>query len=311
MSNNVLSFQNKNKNKTKPKGASYMLDKNAIKEAADILIVAEEIGVPIKYRGNKPQILCPCHPDQHFGSAHLDLKDNTFHCYSCGTHGDVFDLVMAHCHTTFSHAKEIIADICGGTALFEKEEDTIKTISRKMIPKDDMEFLGIENNPIYAPIAFVPSYMKEELEQYQNGCYNIVTEYSETDSNGMFDILGYTIEKKIVNNPLYDLLENDENAYRSLIDNFCQKVIDWYIELIKSYHSPVSSWRTEKVVRMLTGDYTYKDFVADISKKAQRVKNISEKYGHGQGSKMIEPIETIRISLTANEVWALDATAPF
>lgn len=59
-----------------------------IKERVNIKEVAEMCDIGLDRHG---KALCPWHDDHH---ASLSFKDRHFRCFTCGAHGDVFDLVM-------------------------------------------------------------------------------------------------------------------------------------------------------------------------------------------------------------------------
>jgi len=56
--------------------------------------------------GNKAQ--CPFQAKQKTGAMHYYKKDNRFHCFSCGAHGDVIDFVMKDRNVKLPEAVKII-----------------------------------------------------------------------------------------------------------------------------------------------------------------------------------------------------------
>lgn len=95
-----------------------MLDKEAIREDADLFVIADELGVPIfeqkssySKRKDKHLIYCPCHNDHHLGSCYITHRK--FYCYSCNAEGDVFGFVQAIPNVSFPESLKIVADICG------------------------------------------------------------------------------------------------------------------------------------------------------------------------------------------------------
>lgn len=53
--------------------------------------------------GNKMFFCCPFH-EEKTGSFAVFLKDNTFHCFGCGKHGDAIDFVMEFEKLSFTEA---------------------------------------------------------------------------------------------------------------------------------------------------------------------------------------------------------------
>lgn len=55
---------------------------------------------------------CPAHPDRH-PSGVIYVKEQTYHCFQCGAHGDVFDALMAFRGMTFRQAVGAVAGYLG------------------------------------------------------------------------------------------------------------------------------------------------------------------------------------------------------
>lgn len=283
-----------------------MLDKEAIKEAADIQIVAEEIGIPMSMRGRKPMILCPCHDDEHFGSCFLNLEKNTFKCYSCGAHGDVFRLVQAALNVSFEESQEIVADTCGGSRQFElngDEEKRLYEMRELMIPRADQDFIGLSNEPVYADIAYCSD--ADDLDDYDKP--NAVEVVNED-----MHVVGYRVRKRATSNPLYDLMQSDKEMYRRLIDDFCQRTVEKYQRVIDALNAPFPE-NTElgsgiRMVRKYATDFELIDALTRLIKRAQ---NISAKYGDGRAITANASPDIARLSALANSIWAKDLDAPF
>lgn len=283
-----------------------MLDKEAIKEAADIQIVAEEIGIPISMRGRKPMILCPCHDDVHFGSCFLNLDKNTFKCYSCGAHGDVFRLVQASLNVGFEEAQYIVADTCGGSKQFElngDEEKRLYEMRELMIPRADQDFIGLNNESVYQDVAYYDD--ADDLEDSDKP--NAVEDVGDD-----MQIIGYRVRKRVTSNPLYDLMQNDKETYRGLIDDFCQRTIEKYQHVIDALNAPFTEdtplGEGIRLVRRYVTDFELIDALTKLIKRAQ---SISAKYGDGQAVVKNESPDIARLSALANSIWAKDLDAPF
>jgi DNA primase len=67
-----------------------------IKEAVPIGAVLEHYGWQcLRRRGDRVEGRCPIHRGQGDDAFHADRRNNGFHCFSCGAHGSVLDLVAA------------------------------------------------------------------------------------------------------------------------------------------------------------------------------------------------------------------------
>lgn len=55
---------------------------------------------------------CPAHPDKH-PSGVIYVDDQTYHCFQCGAHGDVFDCLMAFKRLSFLEAVDVVAGYLG------------------------------------------------------------------------------------------------------------------------------------------------------------------------------------------------------
>lgn len=283
-----------------------MLDKEAIREAADILVVAEEIGIPIQMSGKKPKIICPCHDDQHFGSCYLDTERKTFRCYSCGAKGDIFALVQAALNISFPEAKAVIAETCGGAAQFEMSGEAIERsyqYSGMMLPKADQDFLGIHNDVIYTDTAFYEEL--SDVDDEQQNC--TIPEYDVEER-----ILGYRVQQRVMTNPLYSLMRENETQYRLLIDVFCQRKIDQLRELINVFQDKPSK-QTElcKAVYAILKYASLTEAINELTSLIKRVQNISAKFGNGAVISIEVSPYMEQLSAIANDIWLQDKEAPF
>jgi len=88
-----------------------------LRREADLLQVAERLGMRVWRRESEvPLALCPFHKD-HRPSLHLYRKPSGpdyYHCYACGAHGDVFDLVLKKANLgSFVEAVDWLASALG------------------------------------------------------------------------------------------------------------------------------------------------------------------------------------------------------
>lgn len=77
---------------------------------ADIAEIAEELGLHLtKRQSSTPKTLCPFH-DDHNPSLTLYRDTQRYHCYACGEHGDVYDLVKKCKGWNFQESVQWLAD---------------------------------------------------------------------------------------------------------------------------------------------------------------------------------------------------------
>jgi len=60
-------------------------------------------GINFKQRGRESWACCPFHNDKH-PSFKVNLDTQTFHCFSCGAHGDVIDFIQKLHNLSFKDA---------------------------------------------------------------------------------------------------------------------------------------------------------------------------------------------------------------
>ena len=81
---------------------------DAIKYHADIVSVANGLGLNLKKQGRLYAAVCPFH-DDHDPSLKINPQTGSYNCYVCGAHGDVFDLVMKLRNCDFIEAAKELA----------------------------------------------------------------------------------------------------------------------------------------------------------------------------------------------------------
>lgn len=193
------------------------LDVQALKEAADVQVVAEELGLPMQQRGKNISILCPKHDDKHFGNCYL--TKHGYKCYACGARGDVIELIQDTMNLDFMGACHMLADICGGEELFYKtgESSSVETREAGFLTRAQQAMLGIRNTPIW-----VEREMIEEEDEAE-------------DSDHLQDVLdaqgccvGFTLMNLVDRDPLHTLYVEDIETYHELVEKFCAEAIDRY-----------------------------------------------------------------------------------
>ena len=84
-----------------------------LKQRVDIRDIFNWIGILVIPSGTgKEKYPCPAHPDWN-PSGYIYVKDQTYHCFQCGAHGDVFDALMAFKGLSFLQAVDAVAGYLG------------------------------------------------------------------------------------------------------------------------------------------------------------------------------------------------------
>ena len=86
-------------------------DIETIRRRADIVSVVGRY-VTLRRQGRNLVGLCPFHDDHH-PSLTVNAEKGLFHCFSCGSGGDIFDFVQQFERCGFHEAARIVASICG------------------------------------------------------------------------------------------------------------------------------------------------------------------------------------------------------
>lgn len=108
-------------------------DKDRVRDAADIVRVVGEV-VALKPKGREYVGLCPFH-DDHKPSMGVVPSKGIFHCFVCGSGGDVFSFVQKFHKMDFREALEFLAEKFGvvltprrrpeGGGVFEEQDDRL------------------------------------------------------------------------------------------------------------------------------------------------------------------------------------------
>lgn len=88
--------------------------------------VIQYLGIDHLTRGGRLYIRCPepSHADRNIGNC--VVRDTGYHCFACGGHGSMVDLVMKSQNMGFVEAVETLADIAGGRHLFVQEGEATR-----------------------------------------------------------------------------------------------------------------------------------------------------------------------------------------
>ncbi len=89
---------------------SRMSDVERVRDAADIVRIVGE-HVALKAKGREYLGLCPFH-DDHSPSMHVVPHKQIYHCFVCGSGGDIFDFIQNYHRMDFREALEHLAERC-------------------------------------------------------------------------------------------------------------------------------------------------------------------------------------------------------
>lgn len=267
-----------------------MLDKAQILRDADPEIVAEYIGIPMQRKGSRMSILCPSHPDKHFGNCHLTRYG--YHCFSCGASGDVIKMVQEFTDCSFSEALEIVADTCGGADKYNvnslKQEDI-----RSFLKPAQRQAIDLKDGPVYKPV-FVSDIEDECNEFIENSQLRLRKDVQWSDG-----IPYYVASELVTASPLTLLHEESPDEYEELLNSKCRDKIEQYKTLLEFLKGLISlpEWSDcQKALSMVPAEELEPIIIENID----FIQSI-----------MTQPtyVDTALV-LQANAMWAMD-TAPF
>ena len=208
-----------------------MLNKEKLLADADCIVVATSLGLKMQRKGRNQMILCPEHPDRHFGSCIIDHRH--YHCFACHATGNAIDLAMHVQDCTYAEAMSYVAEICGGEAQYTIDESTIPEKPRPFISSDARAYLGLQDKPVYTLVGEASSF--EESLQYQDEGFKVdhIEEWPNKKGPPIFE--AYVVSKIACTSPLAELYYNDEDAYFALlkrkIEEKAEQLNDFYAVL--------------------------------------------------------------------------------
>lgn len=103
-----------------------MIDDSTIRQVndrADIVDVVSRFNVPLVRKGAHYSACCPFH-NEKTPSFIVSPHRNTYHCFSCGAHGDSIDFVMKLDGRTYPEAIEYLANMYGIQVLHNEKQVT-------------------------------------------------------------------------------------------------------------------------------------------------------------------------------------------
>jgi len=104
-----------------------------VREASDILAVAESYGLRFRKSGRNAKALCPFHQEKT-SSFSVRAEEGYFYCFGCHEKGDVFHFVMLMERVEFPEAVEMLADRAGIPVIRESvsREEAGRTREKKL-----------------------------------------------------------------------------------------------------------------------------------------------------------------------------------
>jgi DNA primase len=128
-----------------------------VKESVDIVDVIGQV-VPLRRVGNRYVGLCPFHQEKT-PSFNVDAEKQFFHCFGCGTGGDVLNFVIKHQNLPFGDALRYLADRYN-ISLPEREQS--------YSAKDSQKFRE-EQNSLYHILNLASEYFYRQLHHSPAG----------------------------------------------------------------------------------------------------------------------------------------------
>ena len=261
-------------------------DIQKVKEDADIIDICDLLGIDTKRTGRRVSILCPCHDDHHYGSCFIDPRNQSFHCFSCQSHGDVFTLIQAVRGAGFMDAVEFAAqstkhperyliDETGGS--HEVDEDR----RSGSLDKDLISLVGLSDiSAVYSVMNY-----EADISSSDNQDFSI-----EEDENGNI----YCVKtERVMKHPLRELANDYPEDFEFLIfSKACEQAIRFI---------GASNWRTDLkkeedlyiAAKFLSEQMGEKDFQKMCRERISSLISVIQEYGSRLGFEEVESEETL------------------
>ena len=247
-------------------------DKKDVLAVADAFVVANNLGIETKKRGRNIFIHCPAHLQK------LGRVDNTadncvitkhgYHCFACGHHGDVIDLVEKHLNCSFLEALDTVANIYGGPSAFKNKTH----IRRNTLSSSDLSLIGL--NPTHNP----------DTSDAGRLLYNTaISQQEEADRIGCtHKHKEYVMYKKVGKPSLQELYDTDKIAYYSLIERNAKEAAFKYKQAAVDYGSHYGAKAGEilELFQMSPNDANnvFKGICEELERKRKRALEIHREY---------------------------------
>lgn len=121
-------------------------DKDLLLESVSAIDVAEALGLPMKYIGNRCYIPCPTHltelgkEDTNLGNC--ILHDKGCYCFACSKGVNTINLIRYTTNCSFPKALEFMANLSGDEELFSAENGFNEKINMPLT-NSELEFIGL------------------------------------------------------------------------------------------------------------------------------------------------------------------------
>lgn len=222
-----------------------LYDLSSIIAMADAEVIAESLGLEVRNKGKTKSILCPLHNDTHFGSC--QLFEDGYHCYVCNVTHDTISLVKDVLHCNARTAAEYILDVYGYTKSNFSSKRIIK--NKPILSDKQLELIGLERNSnVYRVVGI--SEEKSDFQDYEGKSgYKVEFEpYFFSSNDGDFHSLNvkkeidaspdgvYVLKKVIIKNPLQELANSDDVAYKDLIYHKAKEAKEKYELMLSNFY---------------------------------------------------------------------------
>lgn len=181
-------------------------------------------------KGSRISILCPCHNDNHYGSAYI--WNNGIYCYACARFISFSDYIEAKRGSiSFPEMLEILADATGNPSLYEDNKNKSnknkkeKNFFKKKLSSEELEMIGLSPNKgnIYTPYSIT-----DEIPENKT--------YYEKNTLGDDESV-YYLYKKIAPNPLTELERENNELYKELVLSKANEMLEKNENILNSLKS--------------------------------------------------------------------------
>ena len=209
-----------------------------------VLRAYTEVG---KKNGNRYQIKCPDHPDQHFGSCWYFLKDRRYHCFACHSDGNMIDIVMhKNGWTEPKQAYDAMREIAELSCL------DIEDVSDEVTPETQKKLQSLPPMPTQEEMALIGIH---------NECVRVtcMNEIDEPDK-----------PEQYISNPLGRLRMEDEETFRMLIISKCKEKIINLNNEIKNLSTLIGAEKNNETLALIQALYSTQSAVKSILAKYEK-----------------------------------------
>ena len=193
---------------------AYDLDR--LKDDADPEDVANALGLEIKYRGTRKEILCPGHfqtlgkEDRRFGNCVLTRKG--YHCFACNRSADVFEMGQDVKGCSKMESFEFVANLYGAERYRVKPSSMPAKSKVRLLSKEEKELLGIKPENVSIPVNIVQDDEDEGASRHGE-MYHPWQELQE-DPEGYRWLVWYKAAERLVD--LDDYLDKLQNPTQNI-----------------------------------------------------------------------------------------------